>query len=349
MAAFDSSPPPITPPTTKPPLQRGVTIQLDDGSTFDLGPVEASKLDIIRKHITAKGYDNIILLAKYPAQFIRKYLEFMDRIDAKQDLPNVQFAELFNLLLVAGYLGNMFSNDLNLEQMRISAVKNWSPGRPKFVGEITDIIDCRKRLFGLKTKRLPELFTTADELLTLSKNHLPQNLKSNILAASFVRLIYTSMFSWAIPTRPALDKLLKFIAKDQVLEIGGGRGLWTALLQASGIDVICTSLSASHNGYDGLKFSEDWTWTKVELLEAEAAISKYQNRSCLFVSWGAGTLSGLTRFKGNKLIVIGEGEDGCTDYITDGEDGFKLCAEISIPQWSGINDIIRLYRRQTKS
>ncbi len=219
--------------------------------------------------------------------------------------------------------------------------------RSSYPGEIDDVIACRKRLLSLRSKKLNELFSTADELLTIINNHLPRNFDNVSQAAPYIRPLFAEIFSWSIPSQPALTELLKFIAKDSVLEVGGGRGLWAALLQISGVDIICTSLSTTQVGK--LDFPEDWTWMKVELIDADMAISKYKERSCLFISWGEGAMSCLNKFTGNKLIVIGEGEKGCTDYLDDGKYDFKLYGKIKIPQWRWMNDIMRLYRRQTKS
>jgi len=66
------------------------------------------------------------------------------------------------------------------------------------------------------------------------------------------------------------------------------------------------------------------------------------------MSWGSGSCPDLAKFKGNKLIVIGEDDGGCTDYVEDGEAGFKLVKRVNISRWSSLNDRLYLYRHDTE-
>ena len=109
---FDTSPLPLT----KPLLKRGVTIQLDDETQIKLSREVASKLNTVRSAIdyllNIKGktedeaYQTIIPVTYYPAQYIRRYLELMAKIDKREQLANIRLSQLFGLFLEAMYMGN---------------------------------------------------------------------------------------------------------------------------------------------------------------------------------------------------------------------------------------------------
>ncbi len=102
--------------STKPILKRGVTIQLDDGSTVTLNRQVASKLNLVRSPIEYllnvegrtedEAYKTVVPVDYYPAQYIRQYLELMTKIDKREQLPNIRLSQLFSLLLMAMYMGN---------------------------------------------------------------------------------------------------------------------------------------------------------------------------------------------------------------------------------------------------
>ena len=180
-------------------------------------------------------------------------------------------------------------------------------------------------------------------------NHILIDAKNDDMFSPFsfmVRSKFVKIFSWCLPSKDSIDQLTKFIDNDNVLEIAGGRGLWSLLLKNNNINIKCTSINDGHyyNNED-MKL----TWTDIELLSYENAINKYSNYNCLFLSWGSGVLTdALTQFKGNKLILIGEEGDGCTDSMyeeLENETGFKLNKVIKIPQWSYIHDKIFIYTR----
>ena len=136
MAAYSRKPPS---PLAKPLLKRGVTIQLDDGSTIFLNRELASKFDLIRNLLDGalsdiereerrerkrqeerrrKGekveeieekkdpYDVLLPVKEYSAEYIRKYLELFAKIEKREKLPNVRLTELFDFFLLALYMGN---------------------------------------------------------------------------------------------------------------------------------------------------------------------------------------------------------------------------------------------------
>lgn len=228
-------------------------------------------------------------------------------------------------------------------------------------GDILQTLSYVRKFRQLRNCALANLYDTTDSLLRLIDDHCPAQevkfaadmAKTSLYSFGHIRNSFTDIFSWSIPCRKSLDALLSFIDGDKVLEIGAGRGLWSALFRSSGLEVECTSRSIHHDVPIGhspkdVKVSNECpmgTWTTVELLDSEEAIAKYSDIKCLFVSWDSGALSELESFKGNKLIIIGE-YDGCTGYIEDGDHGFTEVGIISIRRWHGIHDSIRVYTRE---
>ena len=163
------------------------------------------------------------------------------------------------------------------------------------------------------------------------------------------RVGFVKVFGWSIPSRSSLMELQQNVGNDTVLEIAAGKGLWSALMKSIGMKVITTSISDGHyyNEEDMKK-----TWTNVEMMDCVEAVKKYTEANCLFLSWGSGQLHAtLSSFTGNKLIIVGEDYDGCTDALYEEEDdlenncGFKLVDQIKIPVWYGIRDSISIYTR----
>jgi len=57
----------------------------------------------------------------------------------------------------------------------------------------------------------------------------------------------------------------------------------------------------------------------------------------------------LKKFKGNKLIFIGEDADGCTGcgkFFGLLNSKWNLVKEVEIPQWMGLHDALFLYSRK---
>lgn len=218
--------------------------------------------------------------------------------------------------------------------------------------DILQALSYVRKFRDLRKCKLVDLYDSTDSLLDLIDQHCPVNAEKSIAdikktvlySCGQIRHSFTDIFSWSIPCRKSLNALLTFIDGDKVLEIGAGRGLWSALFRSAGLEVECTSRSI-HHGDGPYAECPMGTWTDVELLDSEEAIAKYSDVKCLFISWDSGALAELESFKGNKLIIIGEYE-GCTGYIEEGDYGFKEVGTISIRRWHGIFDMIRVYTRE---
>jgi hypothetical protein len=148
------------------------------------------------------------------------------------------------------------------------------------------------------------------------------------------RDLFVNKYSWAVPSKEAIQKMVTFIGTDKCVETGAGSGLWSHLLQLSGVDIIATDdKSEKCKSY----------YTTVEKLTDIEAITKYQDRNVLFLCWSR--TDPVPRFTGNKVIYIGESESGCTDGIPN-ETEWKLQEQVQIPCWWGVHDYLELYVRK---
>lgn len=156
-------------------------------------------------------------------------------------------------------------------------------------------------------------------------------------------------YGFAILSEDVIDRLKKYAP---ILEVGAGTGYWAYEFQKRGIDYIATDLKISENSY--FKFDEKNSkhWTNVENLSAEEAIEKYSNRTllmcwpCYAESWAYNT---VCQFKGDYVIYVGEGYEGCTaddqfHYYMD--EKFELIEELELFQWKGLHDRVFVYRRK---
>jgi hypothetical protein len=144
-------------------------------------------------------------------------------------------------------------------------------------------------------------------------------------------------FSWAIPSREAIQEITNFWGQDFGIEIGAGSGLWSHLLQLKGVNVIPTDTKEEESN-----FSREYTI--IEQLEANETIKKYSDANVLFLCWSR--VDPISNFKGDKIVYIGEDEGGCTNGIPNNDD-WELIKIIAIPTWFGMRDFLALYTRRT--
>jgi hypothetical protein len=156
------------------------------------------------------------------------------------------------------------------------------------------------------------------------------------------RGLYTRTVGYAIPFREAIERIAK--EGTPILEVGAGSGVWSAILEANGVDVIATD-------------SKEWKWKPeffpVARRRAVPAIRENHERDVLLI-WpslgGRWTEAALRNIQpGRTLFLIAEGSGGCC--ATDEFFGllasrFDLLEEIAIPQWPGIRDYFEVWRKR---
>ncbi len=162
------------------------------------------------------------------------------------------------------------------------------------------------------------------------------------------------------PTKSVIQEIAKFISTDKCLEVGSGNGLWAYLLSLENINIIATdNKSESQISASSLRFKKEsnkdmclnfgideqiFDYKKKEFLpikksDAFDAVEEYQDCNVLFLCWSR--VDPIDKFRGNKIIFIGENDGGCTSCPPKNE--WNLVKKLEIPQWPGINDFVGLY------
>lgn len=160
-------------------------------------------------------------------------------------------------------------------------------------------------------------------------------------------------YGFAILTDAAIESLRPFAP---FVEIGAGSGYWAYELQKAGIDVVATDPFAP--GTKKQHYGFEKAWTELKRMYASTAARQYPDHTLLICwpnyrcQWATNVLKA---YQGRYVVYVGEGYGGCTandafyeelngKFETSGE--WEEIEEIAIPQWSGIHDDVRVYRRQ---
>jgi len=148
-------------------------------------------------------------------------------------------------------------------------------------------------------------------------------------------------YSWAILTEETISRLEKY---QPFLEIGAGTGYWAYEFRKKGIQIIATEPILSQK------------WTEIEILTGQCALDKYDDgKHTLLVCWPTyaddWAFKALKEFKGDTVVYVGEGNEGCTadeQFHALLEKDWNIIEEIDIPQWPGLHDLIMIYYRKNK-
>ena len=176
---------------------------------------------------------------------------------------------------------------------------------------------------------------------------------------------FRKIFGYSIPSWGSLRKIKRFVGDDKVLSIMDGLGLWSALMKKVGLDVTSTDIKKTGRHYTVEQFTR--TWIEIQAMDCLTAVDSFADCNVLFMSWAPlndTAANAVRRFRGNKIIYIGEGMNGCT-----GNDELHQMLEaqwenvkwsyrgkcqfideisyIDIPNWYGIHDVIFCYTRKT--
>lgn len=204
----------------------------------------------------------------------------------------------------------------------------------------------------------------------------------------FYRDRVTRFWSWAIPDPLAINFIVDMTQDKGVVEIGAGNGYWAWMLSQSGVKVNAYDLHPVGHEKSWFKRLEDDRWSGSGLADYEPeefypvragsveALDDPDNHDrVLFLCWptmDTWAYEAVSRFKGDRIIYIGEGPGGCTASsmffkAVSGECGCwslderheELCEMVEqafvevdsfpIAQWSGINDYVWVYDRKETS
>lgn len=196
----------------------------------------------------------------------------------------------------------------------------------------------RKRIKLTKSKKSP------NELKNI-KNKLKKMDRQNELKR---RDYFARRYAWAVPNKTAIQKIKKFAKKEQILEVGAGLGLWAYLLREAGANVIATDDFSWKK-----KVQNKRNFTEVEKLNVQKSINKYKDAGVLLLVWPPYdepmANNALKKFKGNKLVYIGEGEGETTaddNFYDRLEKYWKQVDQYDIPGWVYIHDNMKFYERK---
>jgi hypothetical protein len=169
---------------------------------------------------------------------------------------------------------------------------------------------------------------------------------------------FKNHFGWSVPTQKAIEKIIKFIKNDSVLEMGSGLGLWAKLLQLNEIKIYPTD----NYGDIEIRLKRGSSlFTDVENIDYMQALCKYKDCNILMIIWLNPFESLMCydipkMFKGNKIIYVGDYypdmpiEEGnmlsCTPLDKMFRTEFKLIERIKLEPWIGANDALFLFEKK---
>lgn len=160
-----------------------------------------------------------------------------------------------------------------------------------------------------------------------------------------VRRHLTAQYAWAIPT----DEAVRAIASlSPVVEMGAGTGYWASLIAQAGGQIRC--FDRFPPGEEN-QYRHRHAYVPIERGGPEVLgdFSAYTLMLCWPPYDDPMAAECLDRWRGNRLVYIGEGPWGCTAddaFFERLGRGFELEKRIEIPQWEGIHDDVTIYRRR---
>jgi len=153
-------------------------------------------------------------------------------------------------------------------------------------------------------------------------------------------------YSYVIPSIKAVFGIMDFFGHGgYVISICSGRALFEQWMQTYGMRVYSTDIEPPINSY-----------MKVEQIDGEQAVIKYNNRKNLFASWtpldNDVAYRAVKAFTGDKVAMVVEGKHGCIaddkffDYM---EKYFDEDSSIDVPTFAGLHDYIQCWTRKIKN
>jgi len=168
------------------------------------------------------------------------------------------------------------------------------------------------------------------------------------------RKSFTSIYSYAIPTKEAVSSIIDFAQGSRILEVGSGRALWAYLINQMAHADMCIPTDCatrSNNMYENLRGGT--TYMEVEVVQAETAIELHPECDTLLSIWPSYAQDWigdtLKAFNGSRFVYVGEEMGGCTggdNLFEELGKNWECANSIGIPQWWGIHDEVCLYRRK---
>jgi SAM-dependent methyltransferase len=161
------------------------------------------------------------------------------------------------------------------------------------------------------------------------------------------RIEYVKEYSWAIPNAEAIETIRKHSGTG-IVEIGAGNGYWASLIAQDGTKVKCYDTKPYHHGYCNDKSKEYYEVTRA----THNVTSWYKHWTlmlCWPPHWNDMAFRALEKYRGNKVIYIGEGYGGCTgtdEFFDLLDKEWNNIVTVDIPSWSGIRDMLFVFEKK---
>lgn len=166
-------------------------------------------------------------------------------------------------------------------------------------------------------------------------------------------------YAWAIPTEPVIYSLAEL---SPICDLGCGTGYWARLLQKAGAEVLAVDVRPPlggknhyHSSKAGISRIPATIRHFVDVVRGDAADFVVPTSHALMLCWPPYNqpmaATALARYRGDRVIYVGENGDGCT-----ADDAFHAAlkaqwseiAYYAIPQWPGIHDAVYVYERRKR-
>jgi hypothetical protein len=174
---------------------------------------------------------------------------------------------------------------------------------------------------------------------------IPQGDGNKQRMAFEMRWGFVAAYAWTI-TDPEAVQFVAAFSKGRVVDPMAGTGYWAYLLGQMGVDVACYDLEPEKNRWhDGEKLH-----VPVTQMDGEDSVKLHPDRT-LLLGWPPHASDVghriLKAYEGDRVIYIGEGEDGCcgNDDMFDLLNTWTPVAAHRPVQWFGIHDYITVWDR----
>lgn len=152
-------------------------------------------------------------------------------------------------------------------------------------------------------------------------------------------------YAWAIPCEEALRAIGKY---GPLVEMGAGTGYWASLLEKRGVEVTCYDECPPPH--------EDNHWHRENVChhmvwQGGSEMVKEHPDKTLFLCWPPMSRMAeecLDHYRGPHVVYIGE-RHGCTgteELENRLEKEWVEIEEVEIPQYDGIHDYLRVFKRK---
>lgn len=162
------------------------------------------------------------------------------------------------------------------------------------------------------------------------------------LRDSHDRSNFCLFYSWAVPCKEVVDEL---VGMGRIHEVMAGSGYWGRVLRANGATISCSDLKTKQYNLG--------EWMQVHSGNAANALYDSSKYDTVLMVWppykcdedADAEALGYMR-SGQRLVLVGEGEDGCTgsQALFDRlKAEFTLEKEMELPNWPCVHDYVSIY------